>query len=49
MGNINNPVFATSVGLLRWAISEHNVYKPGERQAEWGRRLTNFFRALLPG
>ncbi|MDA0244914.1 MAG: cell division protein FtsA [Chloroflexi bacterium] len=47
--NINSPTFATSVGLLRWAISEHNVYKPGERPAEWGRRLTNFFRALLPG
>lgn len=47
--NINSPAFATGVGLLRWAVSEHHVYKPGERQAEWGRRLTGFLRALLPG
>lgn len=47
--SLNSPAYATSVGLLRWAMSEHNVYRPGERQAEWGKKITSFLRALLPG
>lgn len=47
--SLNSPAYATSVGLLQWAMSEHNVYRPGEKPAEWGRRLSGFLRALLPG
>ncbi len=46
---INSPAYATNVGLLRWALSEHNVYRPSERRSEWGNRLTSFLRSLLPG
>lgn len=48
---LNNPAYATSVGLLRWAMTEHNnVYRPRTRQqAEWGRKMGSFLKALLPG
>ena len=46
---INSPAYATNIGLLRWALSEHNVYRPSERRSEWGNRLTGFLRSLLPG
>ncbi len=45
---LRSPAYATSVGLLRWAISGSNAYRPRARQGEWGRRLGGFFRALLP-
>lgn len=45
---LRSPAYATSVGLLRWAISDSNAYRPRVRQAEWGRRLGSFFRAILP-
>jgi cell division protein FtsA len=47
--SLHSPAFATSVGLLNWAISGHNAYRPRARQGELGRRLGGFFRALLPG
>lgn len=47
--SLNSPAFATSVGLLNWATSGHNAFRPRVRQGEIGRRLGGFFRALLPG
>ena len=47
---INNPAYATGVGLLRWAMSDHHVYRPGQvRTGEWSQRIGKFLRALLPG
>jgi cell division protein FtsA len=46
---LNSPAFATSVGLLNWATSGHNTFRPRARQHEFGRRIGSFFRALLPG
>ncbi len=46
--NLHNPSYATSVGLLRWAVSDHNVYRPNSSRTEFVSRLTSFFRALLP-
>ena len=46
--SLHSPAFATSVGLLRWALSDSNAYQPRPRQREWGRRLGGFFRSLLP-
>lgn len=48
--SLRSPAYATSVGLLRWAISDSNLYRPRPRhQAQWGRRIGEFFRAFLPG
>jgi cell division protein FtsA len=47
--SLNSPAFATSVGLLNWATSGHNAFRPRVRQREFGRRIGGFFRALLPG
>ena len=46
--NLHNPSYATSVGLLRWAVSDHNIYRPDVPRTEFVSKLTNFFRALLP-
>jgi cell division protein FtsA len=47
---LNGPAFATSVGLLRWAISNNHAYRPRARhQGEWSRRVGSFLKALLPG
>ena len=46
--SLRSPAFATSVGLLRWALSDGNMYQPRPRGAEWRPRLSAFFRALLP-
>ncbi len=47
--SLQSPAFATSVGLLNWAISGQNIYRPRPRNKELGRRLSRFFRELLPG
>jgi cell division protein FtsA len=47
--SLHSPAYATSVGLLRWAVSGHNIYRPRPRQGEIGRKLGTFFKALLPG
>jgi cell division protein FtsA len=47
--SLNSPAFSTSVGLLRWATSGHNLYRPRARSGEFGRKLSGIFRALLPG
>lgn len=46
--SLNNPAYATSVGLLRWACNGHNVYRPRARQTEIGRKISDFFKSLLP-
>ena len=47
---LHSPAYATSVGLLRWAMSENHAYRPRPpRQGQWGRRLGTFLKALLPG
>jgi cell division protein FtsA len=46
---LHSPAFATSVGLLDWAFSEQNMYRPRPRQTIFGRRIGRFFRELLPG
>lgn len=46
---LHSPAFATSVGLLQWALSDNNTYKPRAGQREWGRRVGSFFKTLLPG
>ena len=50
---LNSPAYATSIGLLRWAMSGHNIYRPHSSRINWGIRLGglrfgNFLRALLP-
>lgn len=45
---LRSPAYATGVGLLRWAISGSNAYRPRPRQGQWTRRISSIFRALLP-
>lgn len=47
--SLRGPAFATSAGLLRWTLSDNNLYRPRPRQTrQWGRRLGDIVRALLP-
>ncbi len=47
---LQSPAYATSVGLLRWAMSGHNVYRPRQRLPNvWSQRMRGVFKALLPG
>jgi cell division protein FtsA len=48
--SLHSPAYATSVGLLRWASSDHHRYQ-GRTQTPslWGKRVSSFFRTLLPG
>jgi cell division protein FtsA len=46
--SLQSPAFATSVGLLNWAVSGQNMYRPRPRQPAIGRRLRDIFGALLP-
>ena len=47
--SLNSPAFSTSVGLLNWAVSGQNMYRPRPRHGDIGRKLTRFFKELLPG
>ncbi len=48
--SLHSPAYATSVGLLRWAMSENHAYRPRPpRQGQWGRKFGSFLKALLPG
>jgi len=47
--NLNSPAFATGIGLLHWAMDEHEAFRPRPNNGLWSRRMSNFFRALLPG
>jgi len=47
---LHSPAYATSVGLLRWAVSDDHTYRPRPAtQRQWGRRMGTIIRALLPG
>jgi cell division protein FtsA len=47
---LRSPAFATSVGLLRWAMNGSQAYQPRPMvQVEWGHRVGKFLKALLPG
>ncbi len=47
---LHSPAYATSVGLLRWAMSNYQPYRPRTPQGrEFGRRVGTFLRMLLPG
>lgn len=48
--NLHNPAYATSVGLLKWARNDGQNYRPRVPQRrQFGRRVGNILRALLPG
>jgi cell division protein FtsA len=46
---LHSPAFATSVGLLRWAMSDNQMYQPRGHQRDWGRRAKTILKTLLPG
>lgn len=47
---LHSPAYATSVGLLRWAMSDNHAYRPRPQiQRQWGQRMGTILRALLPG
>lgn len=47
---LQSPAYATGVGLLQWAMSGQQIYRPRLPQAgQWGRRFGNLIKALLPG
>ena len=45
---LHSPAYATSVGLLRWAMSDNQTYKPRAQQREWSKKVGSIFKALLP-
>jgi cell division protein FtsA len=48
--SLQSPAYATSVGLLRWASGERHHYQARSgNSGEWSRRVSSFFRTLLPG
>lgn len=47
---LQSPAYATGVGLLRWAMSGQQIYRPRPpQQGAWGRRMSDILKALLPG
>ncbi|RMG96693.1 MAG: cell division protein FtsA [Chloroflexi bacterium] len=46
--SLHSPAYATSIGLLHWALTEHQVIQPRRSQSEWSKRVGSFFKALLP-
>ena len=47
---LHSPAYATSVGLLRWAMSNHHVFRPrAPQRRELGRRVGTILKMLLPG
>ncbi|MFN2136960.1 MAG: cell division protein FtsA [Candidatus Promineifilaceae bacterium] len=48
--DLHSPAFATSVGLLQWTASGSQAYRPRVPvKRQFGRRVSTFLRALLPG
>jgi len=46
---LHSPAYATSVGLLRWASTDHHRYQARtQAPSEWSRRVGNLIRTLLP-
>ncbi|MBK7893991.1 MAG: cell division protein FtsA [Candidatus Promineifilaceae bacterium] len=46
---LHSPAYATSVGLLHWAMSDNQIYQPRAHNREWGRKMGSILKALLPG
>ena len=46
---LHSPAYATSVGLLHWAMSDNQLYQPRTQNREWGRKMGSILKALLPG
>ncbi|MCA9916898.1 MAG: cell division protein FtsA [Anaerolineales bacterium] len=46
---LHSPAYATSVGLLHWAMSDNQVYQPRTHNREWGKKMGSILKALLPG
>jgi cell division protein FtsA len=47
---MHSPAYATSVGLLHWAMSNQHQYRPRTPQGrELGRKVGTFLKMLLPG
>ena len=47
---INDPAFATSIGMLRWAMTEHYVYSQPQRGGfGFLKNTMDVFRRMLPG
>jgi len=47
---LHSPAYATSVGLLRWATSNHHIFRPrAPQRRELGRRVGTILKMLLPG
>ena len=46
---LHSPAYATSVGLLQWAMSDNQIYQPRSQNREWGRKMGSILKALLPG
>jgi cell division protein FtsA len=46
---LHSPAYATSVGLLQWAMSDNQVYQPRAHNREWSRKMGSILKALLPG
>lgn len=48
--SLHSPAYATSVGLLRWATTDHHRYQTRtQTPSQWGRRVSSIIRTLLPG
>ncbi len=48
--SLHSPAYATSVGLLRWASTDHHRYQTRTQTPnQWGRRVSSLIRTLLPG
>jgi len=48
--SLHSPAYATSVGLLRWAITDHHRYQTHAQQSgQWSRKVGSILRTLLPG
>jgi cell division protein FtsA len=50
---LRSPSYSTSVGLLQWALSGNNAFRPREagrsgQRPEWGRRLGGLISLFLP-
>ena len=50
---LQSPSYSTAVGLLYWAMSGYNAFRPKESgninpRREWGRRLGGWLKVFLP-
>jgi cell division protein FtsA len=46
--SVSDPAHATSVGLLQWATSGLNLYRPRSSQGQFGKKIGGILKAILP-